>query len=212
LDFYGPGLSCYNVNSSAKEAWQTKVLSSPSQVRPIYDGWASPDFGGNYTDNIITYLDFASNDSSKVLVAVYDNSNNTFIATECALINVSYSVDFAFSSGAQNLTLSKKVANGVPAHSNVAVNPVAIAYQSVLYAMNQILVGNMLQTPIGNIQFTDGVLIQLTTLGEINPLCTSLNTYIGGCQNSSFPAALEELFQNMTLSLLSNEYFLYIMQ
>ena len=77
--------------------------------------------------------------------------------------------------------------------------------------MNQILVGNMLQTPNGNIQFTDGVSTQLTALGEINPLYTSL-TYTGACQNSSFPVALEELFQNMTLSLLSNDYFLYVMQ
>ena len=216
LDFNGPGLSCSNVDSSAKQTFQTGILQSGSQ--PLYMSWAGPAFPDLDTFGIMdpTILDLSSNDSSKVYVAVNDTTSSALTVTECALMNVSYSVHFAFSSGNQNITLTKKVVNGVPAHTNVTVEPVTTAYQSIMYAMNQLLSGTISDSPGGSLTYTNGLSAQLTPLGEVNPLCKVITSsgpsstsgqYYGACQDSSFPAALEELFQNMTLSLLSNQYF-----
>ncbi|KAH8800282.1 hypothetical protein F5884DRAFT_548026 [Xylogone sp. PMI_703] len=215
LDFYGPGLSCQNVSSSEEQAWLFNHTASSGGNAPfIYISWA----GANFNDSSSTApLDYESDDSSKIYVVLQDFANSTFEVTQCALMNVSYSVDFEFQSNIQTLTINKEFMNGVPTNeSTVNMTAEEVAYQSLMYISNQLLLGSIEESPIGGLVFSDGISVQLTDLGIMSPLCESLASepsgegnyqYFGDCQDSSFPAAIEELFQNMTISLLSNQNF-----
>lgn len=213
LDFYGPGLQCQNVNTSAEYAW-AQSLDGGGQELQLYTAWPGANFSYafNYTDT----LDYESTDSSKVFLAIQNIDAFIWDVTECSLVNVSYSVAFNFSSNTQSLVVFRQFMNGVPTYATINnMTAQAVAYQSMMFISNQLLLGTIDTGPGDSYIYQNGVLIQLTSLSQVNPLCSNLNYMFdieedGSCQNSSFPAVVEEYFQNMTLSLLSNQVYLYV--
>ncbi|KAJ5175616.1 uncharacterized protein N7482_001493 [Penicillium canariense] len=213
LDFYGPGLSCQTANDTETQALDYDLFGHGISGAIYYYSWFGPSVA-YWNQSLEDGLDYNSNDSSRFWVGLISPSGESNQLYECALMNISYSVDFAFNSGTQNLMVRRnQEMNGIPTVQNTSgMSSMALASQSLMYVMDQIITGEIGGGAAGSLIFTSTT-VQTTNLAQVNPLCgqmagdTDGAQYFGACQNSSFSAALEELFQNMTLSLLSNEYF-----
>ncbi|CAL5873885.1 uncharacterized protein PFLUO_LOCUS8168 [Penicillium psychrofluorescens] len=221
LDFHGPGLSCKDMENPTL----AKEVVSYGQESVYYKSWVGPSVA--YEKNTSrasadSELDYVSGDSSKLWLAVFNMTTFEPRFTKCALTNISYSVSFTFEAGEQSVNVLRvHELNGVPTRSDTSdMTQAHLAYQSMMAMINKLMVGGISNTPGGSLIYSDGTLIQATNLGQLNPLCSNLATnvngdtpgkmtdqFFGACQNTSLAAAMETLFQNMTLSLLNNEYF-----
>jgi hypothetical protein len=119
-------------------------------------------------------------------------------------MNTSYSVSFDFKYSSQTIKVTSiQHLNGVPATSFISIydddfmaGSAPAYYQAIMDAFGRIMVGSSVSCHYGGVtSFT--TLFPSTALGDL----TSLVNMIAP---NDFGPAVEELFQNMTLSLLSS--------
>jgi hypothetical protein len=140
---------------------------------------------------------------------IYVPRTSSFI--ECGLFNYSYTIDFSFVNGEQNVTVrSATRLNGVVHNCDQlgGCTPSTLAYISVMDAFGQLLLGQFSVSRYGYMsisrtQIHTSVLMQSkelqTELREKAPLSIA---------NMSLSEGLEQVFLNTTLSLFSDSYFL----
>lgn len=221
LDFYGPAVKCKAANLSAEYCSLEEGSSDGICGQFFYFGMVPG--RDQITGKIIPV------DLSRPLGLVYNSSAP--IAPEfwfgtmdtqptyprlcmdcgwrnfiCVLYNTSYSVDFAFNGGVQSTTIKNinytepmRWSRGVPGNESVHSSSYgAMAYQAVWVALNQQLIGGsesrIMQTP----------LIASKELEEYASrwnFSTSIASIAG---NRTLDVLIEELAQNITLSLFSD--------
>ncbi|KAJ9300723.1 hypothetical protein DTO271G3_1887 [Paecilomyces variotii] len=168
--------------------------------------WIDP---GNLPCNTTTYL----------------LENSTIL--QCSLYNTSYNTNFTYVNGAQTVTISLGgVLNSVPfvgeifynwTDPNVTISSYVLssrenfAYQSVMESFGRLLVGSIRNPPISDTDSISGVYqtapptsVMSTALSE-TPEFSFLNSdeSISFSNNQSFSDAIEDMFQNITVSLMS---------
>lgn len=215
--FYGPALSCTSASHTAALALEhTFTIIAADEQQVLYAAWvASPSYnltspnldpanatalsGGNYA------IDQDSDDFAHLFVYNYD----PLFAFTCGLFNRSYNAFFNFSAGDQQVSVhTSDNLNGVSFSSfplqesstgvNVTNPGPAVAYLALMETLGRILVGNIVSGDPGD----DAEAPLLTSIRD-----TKLNDLREGSNHTIFGAAIEQLFQNITISLLSNTSF-----
>jgi hypothetical protein len=174
----------------------------------------------NDTASTDMLFDLVSNDYAKFYVVVPDPTiaYNHFRTIRCGLRNASYAGTITFDNGQQVLDFSINTMEGLL--SNLATSTcttsqktcdTAAAYLSIFDALGKMLVGMITISHYGyampeRTHISSSVLMQtreLQTLSGINR-----ETDPRAIANMSMAEALEQVFTNTTLSLLSDSYFL----
>lgn len=153
-----------------------------------------------------------------IYAPMWGNSENGPFLIQCTLYNVSYSVNFIFESGSQNLHIqpgpkADLIPLGAPriyapatygSNPDVARYNETISYLSLMYAFGTLVTGS-----IGTSIEVGTQIIQSTML-----MSTLLSQRLTGAvanptpDNATVRAAFEELFQNITFSLFSSSQYL----
>lgn len=209
LGFYGPALRCSaSTNDTIVRNISTRFSPHASNGRKVnFVSWAGPakwalfvgpseEFDAESLDNYSPYASYLT------VVTTTGNWNRHFEldgifarranVTECALYNASYSVDFTFRYPEQKHTIHiSEWINTVGASSIRLINDAwraSMSYRAVMDAFGKIFVGSSVS------------LIEETNTGQ----STSRDRLkIDWDDEKSIRIGLEQLFQNITLSLLS---------
>ena len=235
--FHGPALQCSPMNSSDLTAINTIV--NVRELRNIleYMAWA-PGQGDptiNYTYAPLQMPGQTNAEFSPPIQAngpsypdpgynVYVYSPQFFQAylIRCALYNVTYTVNFTFSAGSQDLHIQKGPEKElIPLGAVAALTPTpqeeklnltqkyneAIAYLSIMYSFGSIVTGSVTSSAQTGIPIVQSTIIQSTNLATY--IQQTIPSELISNDNSSVCTAFEELFQNITFSMFSlNNYLL----
>src|SRR6201996_1985310 len=224
--FYGPALRCEKANDTEFQFFNNlakNYSSSNGALTLAYFSWVPsniensnndiPSF--NQTDFTFPIDISSSTNGSQVnifLACTYNQGPSTEFSCKspvllnCALRNVSYTVNFAFESGQQTMSIDS-VGAGDPvnqwdnyfAETTVrSITNKTLSYLSVMFAFNNIITGSISFVDSTNAWLVTSTMIQSTSL---TPLLASPN-------NETLGSALEDLFQNITFSLFSSNRFL----
>jgi hypothetical protein len=216
-DFYAPAIRCA---PSANETWVQNITIEMSRQAQgggghSYLSWAGEQHKYPLETYEYTSLDDVSPDASRIFFVTtagnssveynYTTSYGTWDSTnptvsqlsvlECLLHNASYSVDSTFQYPGQSheITISRWI-NPIAAYNIVNTSPEdrdpMVSYLTVMSAFGKLMVGN---------GFWDHYGAQGTYLSIFNILD------IDWKNRESLPRQIEQLFQNITLSLLSDE-------
>jgi hypothetical protein len=223
LDFEGPAVKCASANDSLVNSVTIKYGTAlgASSGNPIdFISWAAGDEllrVMNKTEEAAT-LDMTSTDAARLFVMTSTgnwtktldaNSNGISYSyrqvnvTECLLYNATYSVDFKFQYPVQTRELQiTDWLNPVAAitqstRPNPATEPAVVSYTSIMDAFGKMLVGNSIRSHYGADK------AYLTSSKILNIDWTS-----GG----AVARGLEQLFQNITLNLLSDDGLMYVVR
>lgn len=153
-------------------------------------------------------------DSSRSSSSAWALVANTTI--ECRLYNTSYTTNFTFTNGEQTVEWNKTLLNGVnilsaSSYAGAINSTQGAAYLSMLMALGNLLVGQVINSHYGIITTTDTRILStvLTEVRELQILQVATDTSDPlTIANMSMADALEEVFTNATLSLFSDSYFL----
>ena len=219
LDYFAPAVSCAAAPSAivsrvetwlegisqaaAAAPWLSFVPYNLNLVSANYtpldtqDCSASTFFGDGYNFNY-------ANQSASLVVAMFNNSASVFSypIVECTLYNASYHVNFQFSYPVQNISVIQRTLHsalntpGPGTQSDVFGTPVW-AYMNIMDAWANILLGYTTGYRGGATSYKTNY--QVTALGDL-----AKGQYLDTEQLSSM---LESMFQNITLSLLSDSSF-----
>lgn len=236
MSFLGPALSCHTANSTNLTAvfyndtlsdegvlqylsWVPSAKYPNISIAPVQygDGFDSVDLSWEGTT-----LDLLSTDSAKIFILGelgYANSTMSVSYTllQCSLKNASYKVNFDFRYPSQTVTvLARDILNSVPASSDVpntvpgygpdTLSPLSqpsIAYQAIMDAFGRVMVGQT-TTP-----YLQGI-VSTSTLFPMTNVWSNIidNANVSEASEvSTLGPGIEELFQNITLSLLSSPQF-----
>lgn len=225
-EFYGPALRCEKANDTEFQFFDNLAqnYSSSSGGKALtYFSWV-PSNIDNSNNNIPSFnqSDFSlpidissSTNGSQVnvfLACTYNQDVSTVSSCKspvllyCTLRNVSYTVNFAFESGQQTMSIDS-AGNGDPvnqwnsyfAETTVrSITNKTLSYLSVMFAFNSIITGSIDYGDSVAAWAVQSTMIQSTNLA---PLLASPN-------NETIGSALEDLFQNITFSLFSSNRFL----
>jgi len=133
-------------------------------------------------------------------------SDPTNSLTECQLYNSSYTVNFTFNNGQQDISYRSKNINPVSVldwkdcqHRSRSECSAIFSYLSLMDCLGKLLVGTVTVSPYG-----------ITRLNQTQILNTVLTDYREwkGLYNAPMSDALEELFTNLTISLFSDSLYL----
>ena len=140
----------------------------------------------------------------------------------CALYNVTYTVNFTFSAGSQDLRIQTGPQKElIPLGVVAALNPTpqevklnltqkyneAIAYLSIMYSFGSIVTGSVTSAAQTGITIIQSTAIQSTNLATY--IQQTIPSELISNDNSSLCTTFEELFQNITFSMFSlNNYLL----
>jgi hypothetical protein len=216
MDFLGPALSCHPEDSKLLSNFTYQGTETGDPISYIswvpysmYNATMTTPPGFGVINDTMT-LDVESTDRARifVLALLSDNADYTFLA--CSLMNASYSVRFDFKYPSQTINVTSiQHLNGVPATNSISIydndfmaGSAPASYQAIMDAFGRIMVGSSISSHYGGvISFT--TLFPATALGD-------LTSQVNMIAPNDFGPALEELFQNMTLSLLSSTQFQYV--
>jgi hypothetical protein len=234
LRFVGPAIRCTEPPQSNMTTFQHVLAEATNNdffrntvegtLSLVYNAWA-PDLyhedlaapnwnngSSNYIDStygvykgrtLFIYIGRANSTSQGTIVY------NEMVLLQCTLYNVTYDVGFDFADTDQNIEIRTLVyGDAVPARPEVPIfyydSSVSNAtYTSLLWAFGQLLIGTGTTNPM----FGQYVPNYTGTLAQI----TALKGFIEGSKSLAFNAVkvtVEQMFQNITLSLLSSDEFL----
>jgi hypothetical protein len=221
LFFQGPAIKCTSANDSLVNNITLnygKIASgfggSPDTIEFI--SWAAGSELSRVMSNQRTEtLDMTSTDAARLFVMTntghWSKTRNctrgefTFQytqvnVTECLLYNATYSVEFIFEYPGQRRELQitdwlNPVATITQSLPNPETEPAIVSYTAIMDALGKMLVGSSIQSHYGpNTAY-------LTSSNILNIDWSSGEAVVTG---------LEQLFQNITLSLLSDEGLMYV--
>ena len=235
VHFYGPALGCVRVpdadmNAVSQTIWNDSTVSGDYSIR--YLSWV-PTPANSSTDTatirdvpsfengipslglIDLYAGRGSSPGEKIFIWSWLSNFATSISSTlhppsvitCTLYNVSYEVEFVFNSGQQHLTIQSGPKNEpvsqLPTEQYGATLPQLEVYNkirsylSVMYAFGQLVTGVITEDDSYN-QFSATTTINSTGVGPL----------LAYGSNETIASGLEELFQNLTFSLLSDPRYL----
>jgi len=221
MTFPGPAISCSAGDPTMLIQHYKQFVNNPSNPLLAYISWvpsklysnlsALPDYSsssdGNWMDST---LDIFSTDSARIYVFVPLSQiiDGPYLLLSCSLKEAYYSVSFDFNYPLQNVTVtSLDIGKDIPAKANFfddnSVSSSAqknvqklLSYQAIMDAFGRILVGYT--TTSGYLDYglnkTTGSLLHMT----------AVNSEFGPSANATLGPALERLFHNITLSMLSS--------
>ncbi len=216
LDFHAPALSCENATTTQYESFQT-ALSNQSSFFVGYMSW-TPDIS---VDNISipptlngndwSVLDSGSDVDTGARLFVYsspniDDETSPTALIGCVLKNASYVVGFQFQNSQQSLSIDRGQGVDVISPWSDAFTDFThlnhtFPYASIMAAFGQIMIG-WIGNGGGTGQGTEAPIPDLTLVQStaINGLLHEGADVLG--------YGMEDLFQNITLSLLSSAEFI----
>jgi hypothetical protein len=223
LDFHGPAIKCASANDSLVKSVTIKCGTAlgASSGNPIdFISWAAGDEllrVMNKTEEAAT-LDMTSTDAARLFVMTSTgnwtktlNATSNGISysyrqvnvTECLLYNASYNVDYKFEYPAQTRELQiTDWFNPVAAitqftRPNPATELAVVSYTSIMDAIGKMLVGSIVRSHYG---------------ADTAYLTSSKILNIDWTSGEAVARSLEQLFQNITLSLLGDDSFMYVVR
>ena len=140
----------------------------------------------------------------------------------CDMVNTSYSVDLDFLNGVQNVRVSSNTTGDSPTVNGSAYFPGpetnisdldavrALSYQGMMAAFNQVVLGTV-EDSKENTSIMRTILAETQELAFIQETLLSNSTARSGQgpgTRGSLNSTLEQLFENYTISLLSDPFFL----
>jgi hypothetical protein len=142
--------------------------------------------------------------------------------SECRLVNSSYSVDFTFTDGQQNLSLrSETVLHHITALWATSLLADAesdgyrvMAYQAVMHCLGYLIGGWLEGVFVGGDGLTGPTKVTSTSLFDTEEFASyrgdqgHLPIGVGPVTNRSFIYGVEQLMKNITFNLFSNNQFL----
>jgi len=240
LIFYGPSLHCHpfprpELHSDTGAAYYASAplndsisLNDQLQMLNISTADQASDTAACDTEGLNTYYRYLDLNSSS------DGSQGTKLyvvwpgisASECRLYNSSYTVDFAFTNGLQDISVRQEdILHEVTATGNLA-DPHSgddlyvdarfkiMNYQSIMECVGS-LIGGWLTGPLAGGEGVDGASrVRSTVLvdtEEFDGYRADMNLPMigdGPGRNRSFIFGVESLMRNITLSLFANKLFL----
>ena len=216
LDFHAPALSCKNATIGQYESLQT-ILYNQSNFFVGYMSW-TPDESAdtisnppNLNDNDWSTLDSGQDTDTGARIFVYSSPNigdetSPTALIGCVLENASYAIGFQFQNSQQSLSIQRGQGVGVVSPWSDTFTDFTQLNRTVPYASIMAAFGRIMTGWIGNgggtgqgteAPLPDATLVQSTA---INGLLHEGADVLG--------RGLEDLFQNITLSLLSAAEFL----
>lgn len=199
------------------------VKANPSKPLLAYISWvpskpysnlsALPDYSSS-SDGIWmdSTLDIFSADSARIYVFVPLSQivDGSYLLLSCSLKDANYSLSFDFNYPLQNITvISLDIGEDIPATTNffnfndgIASSSAQknvqklLSYQAIMDTFGRILVGYTTTSgyPDYGLNKTTGSLLHMT----------AINSEFGPSANATLGPALERLFHNITLSMLSS--------
>lgn len=215
ITFFGPALDCVQASQTdtAKLA-DASGMNIPGIEQVIYASWVptptnnltSPNLDPSSSNGLEQdyALDTISSDYARLFVYSYYCS----AAFTCGLRNKTYSVSFNFQNNTQRISVQTgKDMNGVSSISLHSIssdqagthdnNPIA-SYAALMESLGRIMIGNIQNE--GKYDYEQAP--DLTSIKD-----TSLNDVRKGSNAKALGTAIEQLFQNITISLLSNSTY-----
>ncbi|SLM36096.1 hypothetical protein LPUS_05530 [Lasallia pustulata] len=216
--FFGPALDCVQASGTdTAKLSQASGMNDPGIQQVIYASWVptstsnltSPNLNPSSSSNGLESdyaLDIYSSDYARLFIySYYCGATLT-----CGLRNKTYTVSFNFQNNTQRISVQTgKDMNGVSSTSLPGIspdqytketydnNPIA-SYVALMESLGRIMVGNIQDESRYNYEQAP----DLTSIKD-----TSLNDVRQGNDSKAFGTAIEQLFQNMTISLLSVSTF-----
>lgn len=222
LGFDGPAMRCKPANSSVvrlitEELGTSGATSGGSHTS--YASWAGryPTDSDGLSSSFSVYdrtHDSSSPDAARLFVMTNIGNWDRYLesdepqvlwrrivnVTECMLFNASYSVDFKFHDGIQtqevNIT-QWKTPVALTTGSLRLSSPFSAPHGGVMLAVGRLLVGSATRSYRGN-------------MNEYDSSVARKFMNIDWDDADSVPQALERLFQNVTLSILSDDHYLSV--
>jgi hypothetical protein len=217
LEFFGPAVSCSQAPASLVTIvtpwlqsieggaipWLSFAPALLGNVDPGYNPFNDSN-GGRNTIFRDGYNFGASGNQSASLFVSMDNEGSTYSSwpmLECTLYNASYQVDFQFTYPQQNISVIQRTLHEpiqIPANNGHDIfGTPEWAYMNIMDAYAHILVGYT-QASRGDFS-TVNTMFQITALGSLS--------VTKGFGNEQVIPILESMFQNITMSLLSDSSF-----
>lgn len=212
LDFHGPAIQCTTANDSVRNATQYNINANwGSGGYYQYWSWVGDDDHGLLSINQSLYsnldlkgtwetLDASSTDAARIWVfsatGAAGEGDNFRNVSECLLHNATYSVDFDIQNGnsvatVQKVHMGEMLAPLSTSQGVLGLQPnesIQYSYQSVMDAMGKLLVGyGFAQNDATETTYT-----------------SFLRTYVNWNELEATQRGLEELFQNITMSMFSS--------
>ena len=209
--FSGPALNCVEASQTdTAKLSQAPGMNDPGIQQVVYASWVptssnnltSPNLNPSSSNGLASdyALDTNSSDYARLFVYSYYSS----AAFTCGLRNKTYTVSFNFQNNTQRISVqTDKDMGGVSSTSLSGItsgnfgtydnNPTA-AYIALMESFGRIMVGNIKDQGRYNYEQAP----DLTSIKD-----TSLNDVRKGSNTKALGTAIEQLFKNMTVSLLS---------
>ena len=226
LDFHGPAVQCHNASRTVQQEFLTYYATEYPMLKVPYRYLSRVDFLFAQEDNNVDFLDVRNGDYSRIWIMtpelpleLENPQNQSFLVTECGLFNAKYRMQFSYQNAQQKVdVLSTEYLDGVSwngyidmsmeGYLDVSLNgSTPIEVPTFKDKMNQVgsycgLMAEFGSILVGNLHFLpEGMLVTSNTKVELLDF-----DYIG-IASQELQAKLEELFQNMTISLLSRQEF-----
>lgn len=212
--FYGPAIRCTQATDTTLSTLRSADgMEEPGISRIIYSAWVPSSAHPNITSPNLNpanasglEVDYSLDMFSTDLARLFVYSNNAQCAFTCGLYNTSYTAAFTFSVGTQTIIVNTgEVLNNVSSavldtedDPYLMVDGTTPAYLALMESLGRVLVGSISDESRYDYEQSP----DLTSIKD-----TSLNDLRKGTNATAFGLALEELFQNLTISLLSDATF-----
>jgi hypothetical protein len=235
LRFIGPAIRCTEPPQSNMTTFQHALAEATNNqffgntdggiLGLVYNAWA-PDLyhedlaTPNWNNGSSNYIDSTGGGTLFIYISKANSISegaiiyNEMVLLQCKLYNVTYDVGFDFAGTDQSIKIRTLVYGYAVAtilevpyditpsfYNDLSVS--YVTYTSLLWAFGQLLIGTGTTNPF----FDQYVPNYIGTLAQI----TALKGIIEGSKDLTFNAVkvtVEQIFQNMTLSLLSSDEFL----
>jgi hypothetical protein len=235
LQFHGPSLSCKDPPAAYNRTFQSIIQAWGNQRGDtsflLYASWRSLLYGQMNALNAVLGSSPGTNGTSDFLGTeqsiYFALAGNRTTVLECTLFNTSYVLDVANLDGTQKHHIkSAETLNTIDTVSSISlilesVSWETIAYETILAAVYQILIGSIIQASDADMDIitTTSTLVMSTPLGlsrELYSILLDSEFQVGikfgtappePPSNQAFGRLIEELFLNITLSLMSSERF-----
>ena len=211
LDFHGPAIQCYNASEDIQQEFLTYYITEGDTLHTDYKYVSKISLFFDQDDSDLGFLDSASLDYSRIwIMTPLEIVNRSFLVTECGLFNAEHRMQFSYQNAQQKVdVLHTEYLDGVswlkyqsrPLDTSTPID--VPTYGDKLNQMGSYcgLMAEFGSILVGNVQLGVDLKPASNTKVEL------LNFDYVGIGSQELQAKLEELFQNMTISLLSRQQF-----
>ena len=238
VEFYGPSISCEPLGNSSLKDTITNIVDPPVGSGNIYNyiAWVPQSPSGivnplatevliglnasmsqSSTAQQDVSLDTVDDDLARLYV--YNDYQGVIEIMECGLYNTSYTVNFTFNNGQQNISVTNtKQLNGLNGTADITAGGDYTVtswapYVALMDALGQLLVGYLITSHYGFLgtpmtQVINTVLMDTVEMQSVVSSRKVSPDSLTIAANTTISTAIEQVFRNATISLFSDSYFL----